>query len=122
MAKGSLEAEMLADGGIANCVAWARMGNEDHDPSVTIICNGKDEGSKKVEVGTEHAGEVWTDVMGWRQGEVTIGEGEFLLPIYHDDLIEDHLRQDPLGVYARSSWPTVAETVRAFAAAAGTSG
>lgn len=53
------------------------MGDEEHDPSVTIICNGKDEGSKKVELGTEHAGEVWTDVMGWRQGEVTIGEGEW---------------------------------------------
>ena len=52
------------------------MGDEEHDPSVTILCNGKDEGSKKVELGKEHAGEVWTDVMGWRQGEVTIDEGE----------------------------------------------
>ena len=60
----------------ANCVAWARMGDEEHDPSVTILCNGKDEGSKKVELGKEHAGEVWTDVLGWRQGEVTIGDGK----------------------------------------------
>lgn len=59
----------------ANCVAWARMGDEEHDASVTIICNGKDEGTKKVEVGKEHAGEKWTDVLGWQQGEITIGEG-----------------------------------------------
>ena len=55
------------------------MGDEEHDASVTIICNGKSEGSKKVELGKEHAGEVWTDVMGWRQGEITIGEGTCLL-------------------------------------------
>lgn len=29
---------------------------------------------KKMEVGKEHAGEVWTDVLGWHEGEVTIGE------------------------------------------------
>lgn len=27
-----------------------------------------------MEVGKEHAGEVWTDVLGWHQGEVTIDE------------------------------------------------
>lgn len=59
-----------------NCVAWLRKGDEEHDPSVTVICNGKADGSKKVEVGKEHAGEKWTDAMGWHQGEVTIDEGK----------------------------------------------
>lgn len=34
-------------------------------------------------VGEGHAGEVWTDVLGWEQGEVTIGEdgnAEFMCP------------------------------------------
>ena len=26
-------------------------------------------------MGKEHAGEKWTDAMGWHQGEVTIDEG-----------------------------------------------
>jgi hypothetical protein len=59
-----------------NCLAWLRKGDEEHDGSVTVICNGKEDGSKKIEVGKEHAGEKWTDVLGWHQGEVTIGEGE----------------------------------------------
>lgn len=29
---------------------------------------------KRMEVGTEHKGEVWTDVLGWHQDEVTIGD------------------------------------------------
>lgn len=59
-----------------NCIAWLRKGDDEHDASVTVICNGKADGSKKVEVGKDHAGEKWTDAMGWHQGEVTIGEGE----------------------------------------------
>jgi alpha-amylase len=31
---------------------------------------------KKVDVGKDHAGEKWTDVMGWSEGEITIDEGE----------------------------------------------
>jgi alpha-amylase len=27
-----------------------------------------------MEVGVEHKGEVWTDVLGWHQDEVTIGD------------------------------------------------
>jgi len=59
-----------------NCVAWLRKGDDEHDGSVTIICNGKEDGSKRIEVGKDHAGEKWTDVLGWHQGEVTIDEGE----------------------------------------------
>jgi hypothetical protein len=73
------------------------MGDEEHDPSVTILCNGKDEGSKRLELGTEHAGEVWTDAMGWRQGEVTIGEGEHCAVAGHDpvqSLSAYHCRSD----------------------------
>lgn len=59
---------------VANCVAWARTGDADHDGCVVVICNGNDDGTKKVEVGKEHAGEKWTDVLGWHQGEITIDE------------------------------------------------
>lgn len=38
---------------------------------------------KCMDVGQDHAGERWTDVLGWSQGEVTIGEdgkAEFKCP------------------------------------------
>ncbi|KAL7420645.1 hypothetical protein Q5752_004596 [Cryptotrichosporon argae] len=68
-----------------NCVAWVRKGDEEHDGCVVVLCNGNDEGSKKAEVGKEHAGETWTDVLGWYQGEVKIDEdgwAEFKCPAH----------------------------------------
>lgn len=32
------------------------------------------EGEKRMQIPDGHAGEVWTDVLGWSQGEVTIGD------------------------------------------------
>lgn len=40
-------------------------------------------GSKRMHVGEQHAGEEWTDVLGWESGSVKIGEdgfGEFVCP------------------------------------------
>lgn len=40
-------------------------------------------GEIKMHVGPEHKGEVWTDVLGWQQDEVTIdeeGNGAFKCP------------------------------------------
>ncbi|KAJ7154655.1 alpha-amylase [Mycena filopes] len=59
-----------------NCVGWLRAGDKDGgrpDGCAVVICNG-DEGFKRMEVGKEHAKEKWTDVLGWHQGEVVIGE------------------------------------------------
>ncbi|GAA5917134.1 hypothetical protein JCM6882_009359, partial [Rhodosporidiobolus microsporus] len=59
-----------------NCLGWVREGDADHDPSATVICNGNDDGEKRMQLpgGDEHKGEVWTDLLGWYQGEVTIEE------------------------------------------------
>ncbi|KAH8920242.1 glycoside hydrolase family 13 protein [Atractiella rhizophila] len=43
------------------------------DGCAVVMGNG-DDGEKRMEVGKEHAGEKWTDVLGWFQGEVTIEE------------------------------------------------
>ncbi|KAJ7636910.1 alpha-amylase [Roridomyces roridus] len=59
-----------------NCVGWVRMGEPDKgrpDGCAVVISNG-DEGNKRMEVGKEHANEQWTDVLGWNEGEVVIGE------------------------------------------------
>ncbi|KAF8917380.1 putative alpha-amylase [Mucidula mucida] len=57
-----------------NCVGWVRMGEGDKDGCAVVLCNGSDEGSKRMEVGQHRANEKWTDVLGWSQGEVVIGE------------------------------------------------
>jgi alpha-amylase len=31
-------------------------------------------GEKKMHVGEMHAGEVWTDILGWQKGEVIVGQ------------------------------------------------
>ncbi|CAE6419588.1 unnamed protein product, partial [Rhizoctonia solani] len=65
-----------------NCVGWVRAGDAHHDGCAVVVCNG-DEGSKFLDVGKDHAGEKWTDLLGWHDGEVTIGEegwAEFRCP------------------------------------------
>ncbi|ESK92575.1 glucan -alpha-maltohexaosidase precursor [Moniliophthora roreri MCA 2997] len=59
-----------------NCVGWVRMGDEmnGRDGCAVVLCNGDEEGTKRMEVGKEHAGEKWTDLLGWCQGEAVIGE------------------------------------------------
>ncbi|KAG8694879.1 hypothetical protein FRC09_009532, partial [Ceratobasidium sp. 395] len=66
----------------ANCVGWVRAGDEWHDGCAVVVCNG-DEGSKFLYAGKEHAGEKWSDLLGWHEGEVTIGDegwAEFRCP------------------------------------------
>jgi alpha-amylase len=76
------------------------MGDEEHpDGCAVVLCNGTEEGKKRMEVGSvrfpvlsycsssasaltdcysrwiqHRAGEKWTDLLGWHQGEITIGE------------------------------------------------
>ncbi|CEQ41970.1 SPOSA6832_03728 [Sporobolomyces salmonicolor] len=51
----------------ANTWGWVREGDEGHDGCAV-------EGEKRMQLPDGHAGEVWTDVLGWQQGEVTIEE------------------------------------------------
>jgi len=55
-----------------NCIGWVRTGDAEHDGLAIVVCNG-DEGWKDMEVGAQHAGETWTDVLGWHPGQVVIG-------------------------------------------------
>lgn len=66
------------------CVGWVRTGDAQHpDGCAVVLCIGQGEGVKWMEVGKEHSGKKFTDVLGWQQGEVTINEdgwGEFKCP------------------------------------------
>jgi len=58
----------------ANCLGWVREGDADHDGCAIVICNGNETGTKRMQIPAGHAGEVWTEVLGWSQGEITIGD------------------------------------------------
>lgn len=62
------------------CARWMRGCGADgigciaeHDGCAVVLCNGG-EGYKRMELGKEHAGEKYTDILGWKQGEVIVGD------------------------------------------------
>ena len=58
-----------------NTIGFTRKGDEAHPHSglALLISNGED-GDKIMQVGTEHQGEIWHEITGNRQEEVTIDE------------------------------------------------
>jgi len=64
-----------------NCIGWTREGDADHPGSgLAVLLSNGDKGSKKMEIGKEHAGKVFRDYLGKQQTPVTIDEngwGEF---------------------------------------------
>lgn len=61
----------------ANCLGWVRRGTFDYPDGLAVVLSNAGEGYKRMFVGELHAGETWTDVLGWRQDQVTIGEDGF---------------------------------------------
>ena|SRR5947207_1261349 len=58
----------------ANCVGWVRRGTHDKPYGCAVVLSNKGPGTKRMFIGSEHKGEVWTDVLGWEQSEVVIGD------------------------------------------------
>ena len=59
-----------------NCIGWTRLGTWDRPEAMAVVMSNGVEARKKMFVGERHKGEVWTDLLGWTQGEVTIdGKG-----------------------------------------------
>jgi len=58
-----------------NCIGWTRQGDDEHENSgcAVVISNG-DDGSKRMEMGLQHAGKVFVDYLNNVEGEVAIGE------------------------------------------------
>jgi len=66
-----------------NCLGFVRRGMHDMPDGLACIMSNTGPAEKQMHVGKEHKGEVWTDVLGWAQGEVTIddeGNGKFTCP------------------------------------------
>jgi alpha-amylase len=65
----------------STCVGWVKYGTWDRRFGCAVVMSNAGPGSKRMHVGEMHAGEVWTDVLGWSAGEVVIGNdgfGEFV--------------------------------------------
>ncbi|KAK8039300.1 alpha-amylase [Apiospora rasikravindrae] len=61
----------------ATCLGWVRYGTWDRKYGCAVVMSNAGPGEKKMHVGEIHAGEVWTDVLGWSDREVTIGDDGF---------------------------------------------
>ncbi|KAF2202856.1 thermostable alpha-amylase [Delitschia confertaspora ATCC 74209] len=58
----------------ASCVGWVRRGTWDRRFGLAVVMSNAEPGEVRMRVGKMHAGEKWTDVLGWEQGEVEIDE------------------------------------------------
>jgi alpha-amylase len=66
-----------------NCLGFVRRGTDAHHAGLACIMSNAEPKTKRMAVGQEHAGEIWTDVLGWQTNEVKIddeGYGNFMCP------------------------------------------
>lgn len=62
------------------CIGWVRYGTHDRPAGAATVISNADAGTKRMHVGEMHAGERWTDILEWTNGEVVIddeGYGDF---------------------------------------------
>jgi alpha-amylase len=67
----------------ANCIGFVRRGTWDRVAGLACVMSNAGPGEIRMAVGEMHAGEKWSDVLGWEQGEVEIdseGYGVFKCP------------------------------------------
>ena len=67
----------------AQCIGWTRLGTWDRPFGLACIMSNAGPNEKWMYIGEQHKGEIWTDVLGWEQGEVVInqdGWGLFTCP------------------------------------------
>lgn len=58
----------------ANCIAWAFLGDEDHQKPMAVILSNGDSGWKTIEIGSLHSGKTFIDYLGNHEETVTIDE------------------------------------------------
>lgn len=58
-----------------NCIGWTREGiAEQPDSGLAVVLSNGEEGTKNMEIGKGHAGEIFIDTLGHRPEEITINE------------------------------------------------
>ena len=56
------------------CIGWTRLGTWDRPSGLACIMSSAGPNEKWMYVGQEHRGEIWTDMLGWKQGQVIIND------------------------------------------------
>ena len=59
------------------CIGWVRYGTWDRPFGCAVVLSNAGPGTKRMHVGEMHAGETWTDVLGWETREIVIGQDGF---------------------------------------------
>ncbi|KIV92736.1 hypothetical protein PV10_04007 [Exophiala mesophila] len=59
------------------CLGFVRRGTPDRKDGCAVVLSNAGPGQKRMFVGEMHAGEIWTDVLGWQGDEVEIGSDGF---------------------------------------------
>jgi alpha-amylase len=61
-----------------NCIGWTRLGDQEHQHSgLAVVMSNGDEGTKRMEVGKQHAGKIFVDALKKRSEKVKIGDDGF---------------------------------------------
>ena len=60
-----------------NLIGWVRRGTWDKPDGCAVVMSNAGDGEKRMYVGEMHAGEKWTDVLGWEGREIDIGQDGF---------------------------------------------
>lgn len=60
----------------ANCLGWVREGDRGHTGCAVVLSN-KDAYEKTMEMGSQYAGQIFYDFLGWMEEKVTIDENGF---------------------------------------------
>lgn len=85
-----------------NCLGWVRYGTWDRRFGCAVVVSNAEPGTRRMHVGEIHAGQVWTDVLGWSSQRVTIGGdgfGDFVvggcsISVYVNEAAEGRERVD----------------------------
>jgi alpha-amylase len=64
-----------------NCIGFVRRGTWDRKDGLACVMSNAEPGQKRMAVGPEHRGEIWTDLLGWEKTHIEIdAEGYGLFP------------------------------------------
>lgn len=60
-----------------NCIGWVRRGTHDKPEGCAVVMSNADAGEIRMFVGEERKGQTWSDLLGWEEKEVKIGDDGF---------------------------------------------
>ena len=64
-----------------NCIGFVRRGTWDKPAGLACVMSNAEPGQKRMAVGEMHAGQIWTDILGFEEKEVQIdGDGFGMFP------------------------------------------